>query len=55
MHKHSHTLSYTWTYVAPLLVHSPHSLSVCEKGENANDRQGGQWTMCTMEKGEETG
>lgn len=33
LHKHDHTLSYPWTYVAPLLVHSPHSLSMCKRGE----------------------
>lgn len=34
IHKHGHTMSYTWTYVVLLLVHSPHSLSVCERGGN---------------------
>lgn len=42
-HKQGHTLSYPWTYVAPLLVHSPHSLSMCERGENAKKRKGGQF------------
>lgn len=55
IHKHGHTMSYTWTYVVLLLVHCPHSLSVCERGGNAKDRQGGQWKMCTKEKGEERG
>lgn len=52
-HKHSHNLSYSRTYVAPLLAHSPQSLSVCEKGENAKDRKGGQCKMCTTENREE--
>lgn len=39
-HKHGHTVSYTRTYVAPLLVYFPHSLSLCERGGNADkDRQ----------------
>lgn len=38
-HNHDHTLSYSWTYLAPLRVHSLHSLSTCESGGNAKDTQ----------------
>lgn len=38
-HNHDHTLSYSWTYLAPLWVHSLHSLSTCERGENAKNTQ----------------
>lgn len=38
--KHNHTQSYSQTYLAPLWVHSPHSLSPCEgAGKSAKNRQ----------------
>lgn len=38
--KHNHTQSYSQTYLAPLWVHSPHSLSPCEGvGKSAKNRQ----------------
>lgn len=52
-HKHSHSVSYSRTYVAPLLAHSPQSLSMREKRENAKDRKGGKCKMYTMENREE--
>lgn len=54
VHKHSDTLSYPWTYLAPLLVHSPHSLSMCERGGKTKDR-GGQCKIYTKEKEEKNG
>lgn len=38
--KHNHTQSYAQTYLAPLWVHSPHSLWPCEgAGKSAKNRQ----------------
>lgn len=38
--KHNHTQSYSQTYLAPLWVHSPHSLSPCEgAGKSAKNKQ----------------